>query len=87
VEDIERRGVVAKVRSAEANGVETVTLEEIHGTSDRLSLTAPIQRRVVTVHETVQRELHATLREFLHQHRMSLEHAGRGGPRWSDPEV
>src|SRR5205814_7397916 len=70
---VEGRAVVAQVRSAETRRRDAAALEELDRARDRRSLAVLIERGVVAVHESVQRELDPPLRIAPQKIGMSLE--------------
>src|SRR5207247_4798675 len=82
-QDLERGFVVSEVRPPKAGRMETVALEDPNGPRDGLALTALIERGVVAVDESVERELDATLGITPEELRMPLQDASRGRPRGS----
>src|SRR5258706_1568385 len=81
---VERRLVVAEVRTAETGRTQTAALEEVERSRDRLALARVIERRVIAVHETVDRELDAAVRVAPEELGVALEDARGRRPRRLD---
>src|SRR5258705_6372175 len=81
---VERRLVVAEIRTAETGRTQAAALEELERSRDRLVLARVIERRVIAVHETVDRELDAALRVAPEDLGVALEDARGRWPRRPD---
>ena len=80
-DDIARGLVVSKVGTTEPGGSQTRAREDVDGARDRLALTAAVERGVIAVHESVERELDTAIGVTPQKIRVSFENAGGGRPR------
>ena len=86
-EDLERRLVVAEVRSAEARRLEAGAREQLHSPTDGVALPLAVHRGVIAVDEAVHRDLRASRGESLEHLRVPGEDARRRRPGRPDAEL
>ena len=84
---LDRRRVVAKVRAAEARGLDAGVSEDLQRARDRVALLSPLEHGVVAVYEAVHGELGAAVDVSPEQLRVPREHARGRRPRRTDTEL